>query len=332
MSALKGQRIWAWVAGLLCGLAGCHVPMNPQLPAPTRLVTEPLTEGRYYIYVPSDYRPEKRWPLVVTCHGTVPWDTARFQVDEWSPLAEDKGFIIIAPKLAGTRGDFVPSPKKQIERQRRDERLILAAVTHVKAGYNIAADQVFITGWSAGGYAVLFSGLRHADVFRALALRQANFDRRYVKPCIPFLDPQQPIYVLYGSLDVLATDETKEALQWMREHRLAVWEHEIYGSHRRHPRLAYEFFKKCAKEVAWVRIEAYEREGDPPLAVPTAFAWSFGDDSPVSREPTPYHEYARPGTYTVKMAGRIGQGGPVKRTIQIDVPRPTFGDRYVEEQ
>jgi pimeloyl-ACP methyl ester carboxylesterase len=310
------------------------VPINPELPAPTRLITEPLTEGKYYLYVPSNYTPEKRWPLVVTCHGTPPWDTAKFQVDEWSPLAEDKGCIILAPKLRGTRGDFAPRLAEQIKRQRSDERLILAAVNHVKAGYSIADDQVFLTGWSAGGYAVLYTGLRHPDVFRALAIRQGNFDRRYVKDCEPFLDPCQPIYVLYGSLDVLATDEAKKALEWMREHRLSVWEHEIYGSHRRHPKLAYDFFAKCVRELPWLRIEAFEREGDPPLAVrlravgspvPTAFAWSFGDGTPVSHEPRPYHEYAEPGTYTVKLAVRIGKSKPVKRLIEIEVPRPGFG-------
>jgi len=340
MSRLEPGWRWLGVVGALCGLTGCQVPINPKLPAPTRLVTEPFTEGKYYLYVPSDYNPEQRWPLVVTCHGTVPWDIAKFQVDEWSPLAEDKGFLVLAPKLKGTHGDFLPPPEKQIERQRADERLILAAVTHVKAGYNIATDQVFITGWSAGGYAVLFTGLRHPDVFRALALRQANFDRRYVKPCVPLLDPHQPIYVLYGSLDVLATDEAKEALEWMREHRLAAWEHEIYGSHRRHPKLAYDFFTKCVREYPWLRIEAYEREGDLPLAarfrvvgspVPTAFAWDFGDDSSVSREATPYHEYTEPGTYRVKLAARIGKRSPVKRTIEIEVPRPSFGERYADE-
>lgn len=329
-------RAWQglWAAAALSIACGCQVPVNPELPAPTKLVTDPETDGEYYRYVPSGYRPERRFPLVVTCHGTVPWDTAKFQVDEWSPLAEEEDFIVVAPKLKGTRGDFVPPPEKQIARQREDEASILAAVRHVKAAYNVAEDQVFITGWSAGGYAVLFTGLRNPDVFRALALRQANFDPLFVKPCEPFLDPHQPIYVLYGSLDVLATDESKEALAWMREHRLAVWEHEIYGSHRRHPRLAYDFFRKVVKEYPWLRIEAFERNGDPPLAVrlrvrgsptPSAFAWSFGDDTPVVREPTPYHEYSEPGTYTVKLAVRAGRGDPVKRMIQIEVPRPTFG-------
>ena len=161
-----------WAVAALSVVSGCQVPINPELPAQTKLATEPETGSEYYLYVPSAYRPERRWPLVVTCHGTVPWDTAKFQVDEWSPLAEEEDFIVVAPKLKGTRGDFVPAPEKQISLQRKDEQTILAAVRHVEAAYNVAEDEVFITGWSAGGYAVLFTGLRNPDVFRALALRQ----------------------------------------------------------------------------------------------------------------------------------------------------------------
>lgn len=313
--------------------AGCMVPINPDLPAETRLIKEPLTEAMYYLYVPSNYDPRKTWSLVVTCHGTPPWDTAKFQVDEWSPLAEDKGFIVIAPKLKGTRGDFPPPLIKQIERQRHDEKHILAAVRHTQAAYNIAPDQVFITGWSAGGYAVLFTGLRHPEIFRAAAVRQGNFDPRFVAPCVPFLDRYQPIYVLYGSLDVLVIDQSKQALEWLRDHQMFAWEHEIFGSHRRHPKLAYDFFKKCVKQYPWLRIQTFRRPGDPPLAVrlkatgspvPTAFAWSFGDDSAVSHQPLPYHLYAETGTYTVKLAARIGKRPPIRRKIEIEMPRPTF--------
>ena len=315
-------------------LGGCMVPINPELPAQTRLATEPVTGGEYYVYVPSTYDAKKSWPLVVTCHGTPPWDVAKFQVDEWSPLAEDKGFIVIAPKLSGTHGDFPPPLDKQIQRQREDEKLILAAVRHVRGAYNVAADQIFITGWSAGGYAVLFTGLRNPDVFRAAAMRQCNFDERYVALCKPFLDRYQPIYVLYGSLDAISTGESKEALAWLRGNGQFVREHEIYGSHRRHPKLAFEFFKKCVKQYPWLRIEAHRRLDDPPLAVrlqatgspvPTGFAWSFGDDSAVSHDATPYHVYAQAGTYRIKLAARVGKRDPVRRQIELVMPRPSFG-------
>ena len=51
------------------------------------LVTEPQTGGKYYLYVPKNYDAEKAWPLVVTCHGTEPYDTAARQAKEWKALA-----------------------------------------------------------------------------------------------------------------------------------------------------------------------------------------------------------------------------------------------------
>src|SRR5438477_516091 len=73
------------------------------------------------------------------------------------------------------------------------------------------------TGCSAGAYAVMFTGLRHPDVFRALAVRQGNFRECYVEPCIPFLDPHQPVMLMYGNLDTLK-DEAEEAITWLQAH------------------------------------------------------------------------------------------------------------------
>jgi len=97
---------------------------------------------------------------------------------EWARFAENRDIIVVAPQLVGTKGDFPPEPEKQIALQREDEQAILATVSEIKRKYNIAEEQVFMTGWSAGAYAILHTGLRNPDVFRALAIRQGSFNER----------------------------------------------------------------------------------------------------------------------------------------------------------
>ena len=159
----------------LCGLilsclTGCPVVSNREAPGLQLTQQDPESDRQYQLYVPTRYGDNgagRKWPLVVTCHGTKPWDTAPRQFDEWKGLAEQKGFLLVAPDLLGTRGDVPPKPADQIALQLQDEKAILSIVRTIQAARAVDPSRIFLTGWSAGGYAVLFTGLRHPDVFRA---------------------------------------------------------------------------------------------------------------------------------------------------------------------
>lgn len=319
----------ALIPALLLAITGCGplIPVlhNTDVPGEIQQVREPVHGGEYYVYVPSTYDSAREWPVVISCHGTPPWDNAKGQIQEWVDLAESKQFIAIAPILTGTRGDFVPPAAEQIRRQEEDEKVILAVLDHVRAGKNIAEDKVFLTGWSAGGYAVLYTGLKHPEIFRALAVRQGNFDSRFVAPTLPFADPHQPVYVMYGAVDFLKEDAEK-CLEWLRENRLLAVEEEIVGSHKRHPELAYEFFRRSLRQYAWIHPAAYRASGDDPLLIqfrakcspqPTAYLWRFGDGE-YSREAVATHRYAQPGRYEVKLTTRTKDAQYV-RSMEIDV-------------
>jgi poly(3-hydroxybutyrate) depolymerase len=313
---------------------GCPVSQSQDFPAPIRQEHTLGTQRDYFLYVPSTYDPDKRWPLVVTCHGTRPYDDARPQAKEWAALAEGRGFIVAAPKLEGVSGDDVwfRTPGKQIELQLEDEAVILEIVSRVKAAYNVADEQVFLTGWSAGGYAVLFTGLRNPDVFRALAIRQGNFDERYLSPVMPRLNRYQPILVLFGATDVLLKSHAEKSIQWLRSHGMDVHRREITGGHRRRPDIAYGFFRKQAREP-WVRVDAVRGYDGEPLAIqvrarcrPTATAcyWWFGDGG-TGRGAAAVHAYAQSGTYTVTMQAVMPGGGKVLRKIEVTVPTVQVG-------
>ena len=104
-------------------------------------------------------------------------------------------------------------------------------VNHIRGARNIAASQVFLTGWSAGGYAVLFTGLRNPDVFRGMSVGEGNFDERYLAPVVPALDPYQPVHVAYGVTDLLR-DQPKASIEWLYEKRMFVIEEATTGGHQ----------------------------------------------------------------------------------------------------
>jgi len=307
----------------------CGCPALEALPAQAPVVelAEPRTQRPYLLYVPSTYTDRAPWPLVVACHGTWPYDTARLQMREWARFAENRDIIVVAPQLAGTKGDFPPATEKQIALQRADEQAILATVSEIKRRYNIAEEQVFMTGWSAGAYAILHTGLRNPDVFRALAIRQGSFDKRFMDVPTERMDPWQRILVIYGMVDFLR-DQSKAMIEWLRNGGLQVDEREITGSHRRiDPKLPWKYFSNVVKKTPWVRIRSRATNPHEPLtvrfyidAVPKVVKqkWFFGDDS-ESYDASPMHTFARSGSYevTVNVALESGKKYSRKRIVRV---------------
>lgn len=315
---------------LLVMTAGCLSTESLPDEAPVVELQGADTQEPYLLYVPSVYDNGRAWPLVVLSHGTWPYDTADFQMREWARFAEQKGIIVVAPRLRGTRGDFPPPPEEQIALQRGDERTILDVVETVKRQFNIAEHQVFMAGWSAGAYAMLHTGLRHPELFRALFLRQPSFDARFMDVPKERLDDWQAIKVVYGQGDVITRDQSKACIAWMREQGLHVEEMEYPGSHRRlAAEEAWKYFTDVARRRMWAQLRTAATNPGNTLAirfslvsVPEAegLRWSFGDGE-TSAETTPVHEYPRPGKYEVSIRIELPNGKSVTRRRTINVGR-----------
>ena len=309
-------------------LAGCPQYRDWNVPNPIRTMTEPDRDGQYLIYTPSTYDASKSWPLIIVCHGTPPWDTPARQIRDWVKLAEEKGFIVAAPELKGTRGDFPPPADRQSKLQREDEATILATVQHVQGSHHISRDRIFLSGWSAGNYAVLYTGLKHPELFRALAVLQGNFNSAYLSEVADDIDPYQPVYVLYGSVDVLTGEQGKECVEWLQAHHAAVTPEETSGAHKGHPKAAYDFFERAVRKVPWLHIRAFASASDRMTLEfktwssfePRSYQWNFGDGqtSPVAE---PSHRYAEPGEYRVTLTAQTEGGKKVTRAITLSVPQ-----------
>jgi len=318
----------AILTGLLPVCAGCPATQALPTQAAIREVVESRTQCEYLFYVPSIYSDQRPWPLVVACHGTWPFDRADLQMREWARFAEYEGIIVAAPLLVSTKGDFPPPPEKQKRLQDEDDRKILAIVDEIKNRYNVAEEQVFLTGWSAAAYPILNTGLKHPDVFRALYIRQGNFDERFLDVPQRLINKWQPIKVVYGKVDTLR-DQTVASVAWLRNMGLWVEEEQVSGFHRRiDPKHNWRFFKEVIVERPWIRIRARTPDGADSLtlqfeidAIPKAVKqkWFFGDGA-ESYEPSPTHAYKSAGRYQVRANVALIGGKTYSRTKSIDLP------------
>jgi predicted peptidase len=138
--------------------------------------TEKFTGRDYSIYVPQNYNPEKSWPLVIDIHGA--GGTGKSVIRSWEKRAEKRGFIAACPTCVTARkrwpgeGTYKQWFMKESE---KDMEVILGMLGEILESYNIDAGAVLLTGFSGGGYPTYYTGLRHPDIFSAIAVRSGNF-------------------------------------------------------------------------------------------------------------------------------------------------------------
>lgn len=319
------------LAASLC--AGCPATQTLPSQAPIQELTEPREKRDYLLYVPSVYAKERGWPVVVACHGTWPYDSADAQMREWAKFAEYEGIIVAAPKLVSSRGDFPPPAARQIELEEEDERAIVSLVADIKRRYNVDDSRIFLTGWSAAAYPIIYTGIRHPDIFRAIFIRQGTFNEAFSPLAGAKLSKWQQIKLTYGKNDLIR-DQAVACAKWLRDNGGWVEEEETAGSHQRtDPKFAWDFFEKIIRERPWIRISARKRPGGDPLEMafrldtsPKALKqkWFFGDGAESYLE-SPNHIYSQPGPYTIRVNVSLQGGKTYTRTKDINVVRVLGG-------
>ena len=134
----------------------------------------------------------------------------------------------------------------------RDEQMILSIVGQLTYRYRIDRRNVLITGFSGGGFPVYFVGLRHPDVFTAIAPRNCNFNANSIHGWYPPEARNTPIKVYYGQNDPGAIrGQSAKAIRYLRDNGFRVVETEVLpgAGHERHPEVAMRFFLRHLRQA-----------------------------------------------------------------------------------
>jgi len=232
---------WFILPVLVCLLSGC--PVTQERP---RGEIAHLKEPDYYLYVPTWYTDELDWPVVITLHGSDLWDGPLRQAEEWGALAEKHGFIIISPKLSGAEGILLVSLKTRLEQLARDDEAILASLEEVAGNYNIDRKSVMLSGFSAGGYPMWYTGLSHPEKFQLLVARACNSSIDLLE-AVEITDRarQLRVFMFWGKDDLMPIQKQGwQAWRYIRERGLFNSEmKEISGGHLRRPDIACKYWQ-----------------------------------------------------------------------------------------
>jgi poly(3-hydroxybutyrate) depolymerase len=227
--------------------AGCLVTQPQDTPVPALKCTDVQSGQDYWLYVPSYYDDSTSWPLVITLHGTHLLDGSKRQINEWKVLAERKGFIVAAPALKSVQGVLPVSDGLWQKDLQSDERTIISLEKELQRRYRIRRGAVILTGFSAGGYPMYYTGLRHPDRFDMLIARGCNSSMAIFED-VPVTDEarQMPIAIFWGKDDMGHIQEQSwQAFRWLREHRFFGTERrEVEGGHLRRPEVAWSLWEQ----------------------------------------------------------------------------------------
>jgi len=228
---------------LLVAVSGCAVEQPQNTPEPHWREIDQATGRGFWIYVPSTYNERTPAPLIVSCHGTPPYDIAEYHIREWKMLGERNGCIVVCPELIGTDGLIGDGP---LAGMLLDERYILSLISFMSCRYNIDRNNVMITGFSGGGFPTYWVGLRNPKVFSVVVGRSANFSKPNLDNWYPPEAKEVAIYVYHGENDpATIVLQSKAAVRYFREKGFDVSEHVIPGlGHQRRPEYAMDFFRQ----------------------------------------------------------------------------------------
>jgi dipeptidyl aminopeptidase/acylaminoacyl peptidase len=226
---------------LLAG--GCAVTQPQNTPVQQWHDRDAATGRGYYVYVPSTYSAARAAPVIVSCHGTPPYDVAEHHIREWKALGEQYGCIIVCPELVATDGLLGDGP---VVGMFKDERYILSILSSLGYRFNIDRANIMITGFSGGGFPTYWVGLRHPDIFSVVAARNCNFSEGNLEGWYPEDALKTPIIVYFGSNDPgTIQGQSLNAIRYLRSRGFVVDALTIPGSgHERHPEYAMDFFRK----------------------------------------------------------------------------------------
>jgi predicted esterase len=136
------------------------------------------TPVTYYVQLPSEYDPLRRYPAILTLRGagTV---TAPQQIDWWAGdlqhgvrkgQAGRNGYIVIAP-------EWLAEHQKEYRYSGREHAAVLDTLRDACRRFSIDTDRVFLSGHSAGGDAAWDIGLAHPDLWACVIPISAQSQR-----------------------------------------------------------------------------------------------------------------------------------------------------------
>ncbi len=128
-----------------------------------------ITDYKYpvYLFVPSNYKPDRSFPLIVTVPGE--GESPEKNIQFWTGMAKRKGLIVLAPTNIWPR---------ELPAQDMDD-WIIKIKKEIGERYQIAQNKIFLIGKEGGAHYAAYLGVRYPEEFSAVALIGGSWAGRF---------------------------------------------------------------------------------------------------------------------------------------------------------
>jgi polyhydroxybutyrate depolymerase len=131
-------------------------------------VTVDGLERQYWVYLPVKYSSAKKWPLVLTFHGSGGTGRGTFRQFNFEPGADREGFLIVAPEGID-RGWNDGRIRTKDARSEDDVKFVKELLNQLQQRYSVDARRVFSTGISNGAIFSIYLAYKIPDRILAIA-------------------------------------------------------------------------------------------------------------------------------------------------------------------
>ena len=111
----------------------------------------------YSLFVPKEYTPDQKWPLVMALHDE--GERGEDYIQTWVKAAQERGMIVFCPNYEAPKGGL------PFDHDRR----LLELKRAVENQYEIDPGRVLMVGFGSGGHYAFYLSLRYPKEFSAIA-------------------------------------------------------------------------------------------------------------------------------------------------------------------
>ena len=208
----------------------------------------------FALFVPDNYDPAKKWPLIVDLHGAGVTPLQQILFDGTTDFAQRDGYIVLAPMGFSTFGgwgpprgtpvlvetaDINPATGEKWATNALSEHDALRVLGMVRDKFNVDPDRIYLMGHSMGGFGTFFLGAKHNSLWAGIAPIAGGG----VGPNAPAEALKGvPVLVMHGAEDNVVRKESSRASVRALQ---AVGAQHIYLEF---PGLEHEFFIRRGRE------------------------------------------------------------------------------------
>ena len=165
----------------------------------------------YRVYVPTSYKGDRDYPLILALHGNGLTEDYFFNGLDTAKLAEERGYIVAAPlgyRVDGGYGRNNGSRSvEELPKLELSEKDVMHVLDQMKRHYRIDPDRVYVAGHSMGGGGAWYLAPRYPQVWAALASFAGGGD-----PATMAGMKHIPQFAVHGDADTTASVEQSRAM------------------------------------------------------------------------------------------------------------------------